>query len=263
MDVKEGENMKTNKKKLIRRRKRGKRQFVVWILLMFLCILLWETFLTREYTIALDPGHGGSDSGAVGVIKEVDLTEQTATFLEERLEKDGRFHVVRTRENGEGKSLANRKRKIWISRPDIVLSIHANADSSGTATGFECYAAPPIQKNHEKSLRFGEMIADEMKQAGSSLRGENGVRYGYYIPDEYGIDQKNFKESSDKTPYQYASFAMIEGFSCPAVLVEQCFVNSPSDVAKFGTEAGCQKAAEAYYKGICRTFGLSPTDAIA
>lgn len=243
-----------------RRRKRGKKQVLCWVLLLFLCVILWNTLFTKEYTIAIDPGHGGEDVGAVGVIEEVSLTETTAAFLEERLQADGRFRVVLTREAGEGKTFAKRKAKVWLSRADILLSIHGNADEKGTATGFECYPAPPAQKNHKKSLRFGKILAEEMEGAGSTLRGENGIRYGYYIPDATGVAQKTIKEATDTTPYSYPSFAMVEGFSCPAVLVEQCFLTSPSDVAKFGTEEGCKKAAEAYYQGICRMLAKEPKE---
>ena len=41
-----------------------------------------------------------------------------------------------------------------------------------------------------------------------------------------------------------------------AVLVEQCFVTNAADVEAFGTEEGCQKAAEAYYRAILRYLGL-------
>ena len=39
--------------------------------------------------------------------------------------------------------------------------------------------------------------------------------------------------------------------SCPAVLAEQCFITNASDVESFGTEEGCKRAAEAYYRAIC------------
>lgn len=47
------------------------------------------------------------------------------------------------------------------------------------------------------------------------------------------------------------TFGMLKNMSCPAVLAEQCFITNPSDVESFGTEEGCQRAAQAYYKAIC------------
>ena len=70
---------------------------------------------------------------------------------------------------------------------------------------------------------------------------------GYY--DENG--NKLLCDSSDTTVYSYDTFGMLKNMSCPAVLAEQCFITNPSDVESFGTEEGCQRAAQAYYKAIC------------
>jgi len=88
-----------------------------------------------------------------------------------------------------------------------------------------------------------------MQNIGANLRGTGiaGVRYGYY--DENG--NKLLRDSSDTTVYSYDTFGMLKNMSCPAVLVEQCFITNPSDVESFGTEEGCKRAAEAYYKAIC------------
>ena len=74
-----------------------------------------------------------------------------------------------------------------------------------------------------------------------------GTTYGYY--DENG--NKLLRDSSDTTVYSYDTFGMLKNMSCPAVLAEQCFITNPSDVESFGTEEGCQRAAQAYYKAIC------------
>ena len=62
---------------------------------------------------------------------------------------------------------------------------------------------------------------------------------------------KLLRDSSDTTVYSYDTFGMLKNMSCPAVLAEQCFITNPSDVESFGTEEGCQRAAQAYYKAIC------------
>ena len=88
-----------------------------------------------------------------------------------------------------------------------------------------------------------------MQNIGANLRGTGiaGVRYGYY--DENG--NKLLRDSSDTTVYSYDTFGMLKNMSCPAVLVEQCFITNASDVESFGTEEGCKRVAEAYYRAIC------------
>ncbi|MBR4014675.1 MAG: N-acetylmuramoyl-L-alanine amidase [Anaerotignum sp.] len=239
-----------------RRKKRRRRKGGMMrrgLLLVVLFALGYGGFLlyyaiSRPYMIALDAGHGGSDGGAVGVIQEVTLTESTVEKLQNLLEADGRFRVVLSRKAGEGKSIDERNAKLRRWRPDILLSIHGNANEDSGAYGFECYPSPPGYDNHQKSLAFALLLAEEMEQAGAKLRGRNGVRFGYYV--EGG--KKMLVESDDTTVYPYGTFGMLRNMNWPAVLVEQCFVTNTADVENFGTEEGCQKAAEAYYHAICR-----------
>lgn len=210
------------------------------------------------YTVALDAGHGGADGGAQGLISEDWLTEETADALEALLKADGRFRVVRSRENGETKSITDRNKKFVRAHPDVVLSIHANADEDGSGYGFECYPAVPGMENHEESLSFAGILAEKMEEAGARLRGDNGIRYGYYVPQEDGSTQKMLVESSDETVYEYDTFGILKNVDCAAVLVEQCFVTNAGDVSLFGTEDGCRKAAEAYYAAILEYLGAEP-----
>lgn len=204
--------------------------------------------LTRPYTIALDAGHGGTDCGAEGVIQEVTLTERTTAELKDLLEQDGRFRIILSREAGEGKSISERNRKVRRYKPDVMLSIHGNADDSTSAHGFEAYPSPPGYENHEESLALALLLAEEMQSVGATLRGTEGVRFGYYT----GSGQKVLVDSSDTEIYDYDTFGMLKHMQYAAVLVEQCFVTNQADVDAFGTEEGCRKAAAAYYRAICR-----------
>ncbi len=245
-----------------RRKKRQKRKRIKKGIQISFCILLFATvgiicFLAyrhnapKPYVIGLDPGHGGEDVGAVGYIEEIELTEKTVDFLEERLKKDGRFQVVRSRKNGEAVDITQRKKILLRKEVDLILSIHGNSDPTGTARGFECYPAPPGRENHAISYDLALCITEQMAAAGNHLRGIQGIRYGYYVTGEGGESQKVIKEASDTTIYAQPSFGMVEGVSCAAVLAEQCFVTNLEDVEAFGSDTGCAIAAEAYYKAIC------------
>ena len=65
-------------------------------------------------------------------------------------------------------------------------------------------------------------------------------------------------EESDSTIYSEQTFGLLEKTDCPAVLVEQCFVTSEADVAAWGTDDGCRRAARLYYEAICEYFGTEP-----
>lgn len=245
---------KHSKHKKRRRRKKGLlHRLVVFVLLFTVGYCGFYVYYRygKPYTVALDAGHGGDDVGAEGIIQEVELTEQTVSALADLLKADGRFRVVRSRRNNETKSITDRSRKFEKVKPDLVLSVHGNAEDSGTAYGFECYPAVPGMKNHEKSMQFAEVLANEMGIAGNRLRGENGIRFGYYVKQADGATQKVLFDASDTQVYEnYDTFGILKNVDCAAVLVEQCFVTNENDVAQFGTESGCQKAAEAYYRAI-------------
>lgn len=243
-------------KKKRRRRRKGRLPLKL-ILLIFLFAVGYVGFeiyfhFSKPYIIALDAGHGGIDTGAVGIIEEVALTEKTTAKLAELLKEDGRFRVVLSRDEGEDKSITARNKLFQRVKPDLVLSIHANSGEDASAYGFECYPSPPGKENYEESLAFAQYIAMEMEASGARLRGADGVRFGYYVPDAQGNASKLLIDSTDTQIYDYDTFGMLKNMTCPAVLVEQCFVTNQQDVDEFGTEEGCTKAAQAYYQGICQ-----------
>ena len=252
------------RKRRIKRRRRRKIIKTVLLLIFIILIIIIVCFLfyrkkeQKPYTVALDAGHGGADVGAIGYIEEVELTEKTADLLEELLKKDGRFEVVRSRKNGEDMPITKRKEILLKQKPNLLLSIHGNSDPTATARGFECYPSPPGRDNHEISYYFAVCIAEQMAEAGNRLRGENGVRYAYYVTDQNGNTQKAIKEVSDTMVYAQQSFGMVENISCAAVLAEQCFVTNQEDAKAFGSEKGCEISAKAYYKAICKYLYIQP-----
>lgn len=234
-----------------RRRSGGLMKKLKWAVLLFIIgyvgFMVYYTF-SKPYAVALDAGHGGWDVGAEGLIQEVELTERTTAELEALLKEDGRFRIILSREAGEGMHITERNEKFSRKKPDLMLSIHGNANDDQSAHGFEAYPSPPGYDNHEESLLFAKLLAEEMKAAGATLRGTEGVRFGYYNSD----GEKVLVDSSDTEIYDLDTFGMLKHMDCPAVLAEQCFVTNAADVEAFGTEAGCKKSAEAYYRAICR-----------
>ena len=212
-----------------------------------------------HYTIALDAGHGGADLGATGLLNEVDLTEATVRALEEMLAADAHYTPVLCRPYGEGMGINERATAARHARADLLLSVHGNAEETGTASGFECYPLPPGRQNHDESLKFAGLLGQQMSAAGSTLRGENGVRYAYYVETADGnYEKKILDPSAGSEDTADSSFGVLEGAGCPAVLAEQCFITNEQDVAAFGTAQGCRVAAARYYLAICDYFDTQP-----
>ena len=70
-----------------------------------------------------------------------------------------------------------------------------------SSNGFECYPAPPGRTYHEESLRFARLIVDAIQDVGITVRGIDGIRFAYYMPNENGESEKTIKESDDLTVY--------------------------------------------------------------
>lgn len=107
--------------------------------------------------IALDPGHGGSDPGAVnGVLIEKDLNLKIATYCKEALEQYNNIEVYMTRSTDEYVGLTERVTRAVNAGADVFISFHIN--STVGATGFEVW----IQNDsswryylHEESSALG------------------------------------------------------------------------------------------------------------
>ena len=207
--------------------------------------------LDTRHRIVLDPGHGGGDPGAPGIVTESEMTDRTAALLAEMLEEQGSFKVTITRTPEESASIRERVRTARFARAQLFLSIHGNSAEDPAASGFECYPVPPGRENHSESLTFGTLLAEEMEKAGAFLRGSDGIRYAYYLED----DSKELVDGSDTRVRIEPSFGVLDSAGCPAVLAEQCFVTNEADVDAFGDEDGCAAAAAAYYQAILRWFG--------
>lgn len=206
------------------------------------------------HIIMLDPGHGGVDSGAAELVREVDVCENTVDSLFELLEKDPNYLPLRTRPNGEDKAIRDRVKAADEAKAEVLLSIHANCDDSTQQShGFECFPKPPGRTYSEESLQIASYIAEGMKNAGHRLRGENGIRFAYY-----NGKRKIIVDSTDTRVRTLKTFGIIEKVSCPAVLIEQCFLTNRKDVNTWTGEEGCKRAACIYYEAICRYFDTVP-----
>lgn len=207
------------------------------------------------YTIAVDAGHGGDDPGATGIVVEKDMTAATAEALLNWLTSDSNYIPVMTRDSFdltatpmERAETSNRQ------HPDLLLSIHGNSAAT-EASGFECYPITPGRTWHRESVYFAKLLASGMEAAGSTLRGQNGIRYIYYENGE-----KVLAEANDLRIREEETFTLLEESNCPAVLAEQCFVTSGPDVDRFGDEDGCELTARVYYQAICTYFGTQPVE---
>jgi len=209
----------------------------------------------RPLVVAIDPGHGGIDAGALreGYL-EKDLVLLFARELKEALILSGRFKAGLTRTGDSFVSLPDR---ITIARQmgaDVFLSIHADALSEGSATGTTVYtlsveasdtASGELARQHDRSdLLAGVDLTQQDDLIATVLmdmaRLETGVRSDLLAEMMVsGIGQSVGRIR--KRPHLSAGFTVLKAPDIPSVLVELGFMSNRSDLNNLLTAEWRQK----------------------
>lgn len=189
-------------------------------------------------SVFLDPGHGGSDPGAVaGGYTEANLN-LAVTKKVQKLLKDRGYIVYMSRTNDKYVSLIDRAKKANELNPDIFVSIHHNSTGAGstTAAGIESYyykynpAYPSTinSKNHNDPNRVmkSTLLADLIQKEMISATGANNR----------GIDGE--------------TLAVLRETAMPATLLEVGFINNSAERKKLVTSSYQNKTAKAIADGI-------------
>lgn len=216
---------------------------------------------TAPYIIAVDSGHGGQDTGASGLLDELEVTVPTAEYLIEWLEQDENFTPIRTHEADVFAKPAERREAAQNAGAKLLFSIHGNANTDSTQlAGFEIYTENKNKPFSAQSYALAQQLANAFTAAGHTPQAGSGIFYCHYEgSDESGYDKFTVPEAKEQ---EYAltgqSFGVLESDQMPAVLVEQGYLTNASDVATWLSTEGCKKAARLYYESICALFGTQP-----
>ncbi len=216
--------------------------------------------------LVIDPGHGGSDPGAMdasGKYCERELNREMALKVVERLEKQyGHIRVVLTVEEGEDKTVAERGKVANEENADLLLAMHLNGDNDKSVRGFQCFPAPPGHRYHAESRKFAECLVEEVKaESPVGIKGSNGIFYTYYHKEKNGTYTQNVVDSTwpgANDGSRDVTYGVIQNARCPAVLVEQWYITSAADMRLCNNEKGKNAMADAVYNAICRYFELDP-----
>ena len=191
-------------------------------------------------SIFLDPGHGGSDSGAVeNGVREKDLTLSVYNKVSSRLASLG-YTVLTSRNTDKDVGLVSRADQANKSNADMFLSIHFNAGGRGTAYGIETYYykheqgyEPEINKdNHNSPERI-----EKSRKLANKIQQNLLYKTGAY---DRGVRR--------------ASFAVLRETSIPSILVELGFIDNQEEVNKIKTNEYQEKLADGIVDGIVEYY---------
>lgn len=206
-------------------------------------------------TICLDPGHGGNDSGAVGVnnVYEKNLTLKIAQYCKQELEKYD-CHVVMTRTGDTNPSLEDRANFAKSQGAQYLISIHLNSAAGGGAVGAEVYYPnthwrPDISQNGKN---VAQAIQNQLVSLGIRDR---GIKFRTIDTNEYP-DPYRYDDGSVADYYGIIRNAKYNGLT--GMIIEHCFINNVSDYNNYlNSDAKLQKLGVADANGIVSALGLT------
>ena len=216
---------------------------------------------TGGMTICLDPGHGGSDSGATAFgAKESNLTLKIAQYCKEELAKyDVNVVMTRTTDTRLSEEAAmDLKNRVEVAKKagaSYFISIHINSAQNSAAHGAEVYY-PNTSGNKNLSTNGQNLAKAIQKQLTALGLYDRGIKIRNYTD---GTTSSN-PNSSDQDYYgviRYAKQANITG-----LIVEHCFISNKEEFDKYlGSDAKLQQLGIADAKGIVSALGLQAKNA--
>lgn len=212
---------------------------------------------TGGMTICLDPGHGGSDSGANAFgQKESALTLKIANYCKEELAKYD-VNVVMTRttdtrpSENAAQDLMDRVMMAKKAGASYIISIHLNSAASTSAHGAEVYF-PNTSGNASLSSNGQAMAKAIQSQLVALGLYDRGIKIRNYMD---GSTSSN-PNSSDRDYYGIIRYAKEQNIS--GLIIEHCFLNNPDEYNKYlSSDAKLQQLGVADAKGIVSALGLS------
>lgn len=203
----------------------------------------------KEVTICLDPGHGGSDGGAIAVngANEKDLTLKIAKYCKQELEKYD-CKVFMTRYDDRDVDLKERAIIARNNGADYLISIHLNSSSPG-AMGAEVYYP---NSNYRPDLgQNGQAVAQSIQNELAALGIYNrGIKIRNLDPGEMPYPDGSIGD-------YYAVIRHAKNFGMTGMIIEHCFLSNSSDFYNFlSSDSKLQALGKADAKGIVNALGL-------
>ena len=214
----------------------------------------------KKYTIVVDPGHGGHDSGARGNgYNEKDIALQVATRLANNLRQD--YNVIMTRDSDFFVPLDTRAKIGNDANADFFISIHLNSSSSSSANGTEVfYFSKKDQGSYATQVaKFENKVDGSYGDVPFSDFILNDIFYRKNQKTSQAIAESVLNNRINTTGLRRrgvfgANFAVLRGSNSPSILVELGFMNNYSDLSQYLTPDGQERAANAIGSAIRSYF---------
>ena len=226
-----------------------------------------------QVLIALDPGHGGEDPGAIGRngTREKDIVLAIARRLQRLIDSTPGMKAYMTRDGDYFVPLHVRVQKARRVKADLFISIHADAWIKPTARGSSVYALSQngatstmarmmAQRENEADLIGGvnlgthnAQVAKVLLDLSTAAQINDSMRVGGKVLSEIGKINRLHKRQVER-----AGFAVLKAPDIPSILVETAFISNPTEEKLLRSSKYQDQVARAMLNGIHSYFGDNP-----
>ncbi|SDM19612.1 N-acetylmuramoyl-L-alanine amidase [Oryzisolibacter propanilivorax] len=231
----------------------------------------------RMIIVALDPGHGGEDPGAIGPsgTREKDVVLKVAHLLRDRINATtiggNPMRAFLTRDDDYFVPLATRVQKARRVQADLFVSIHADAFTNPAARGASVFALSEsgasssaarwlANKENQADLIGGVNVAAQDRHVqrvlldmSTTAQINDSLKLGSVLLGEIGGMARLHKPRVEQ-----AGFAVLKAPDIPSVLVETAFISNPEEEARLRSVVYQEQLADALMRGITRYFAKNP-----
>jgi len=211
-------------------------------------VRLSSVFGLDVQTIVIDPGHGGKDPGAVGVLKtkEKDIVLDIAKRLQKELRQNGKYNVLLTRDVDTTVSLAERVEFANAGRTDLFISLHVNALPQKRFNVTETYyygppSDPETLRLAEQENRSSGMMTKDfenmIKKIGNTFKEQESANLASAIQYSLFTNVKKYDKNIADAGIKIAPFVVLLGVDAPAVLVEISCITKKEEELKLNMPA--------------------------
>ena len=221
---------------------------------------------SKRFIVAIDPGHGGDDPGAIGYrrLQESDVTLAIAKRLKAEIDQIPGMSAFLTRSSDYFIPLRKRIDLARKVQADLMLSIHCNASRNHDATGTEVYFLSLTGATDEASLALAASenaadlvggvpsdTGDDLLSILFDLRQNDTIRKSSEIA-EFLVDAVGQDSRLSTRGVKQAGFVVLKAPEIPSVLVETAFITNPREAAMLRDGQFQAKFAENLALGVQR-----------
>jgi N-acetylmuramoyl-L-alanine amidase len=216
--------------------------------------------------IVIDAGHGGHDSGTIGVdgIEEKDVVLDVALRLGKLLHERLGAEIIYTRSDDTFIPLETRTAIANKAQADLFLSIHANSSNDASARGVETYylnftsqpdALEVAARENAVSDQSVYQLSDLVKKIAMKEKIDESREFAMNVETSLFAGLQRGNSGLKNRGVKKAPFVVLIGANMPSILAEISFVTNPRDANQLRQPEYRQRVAESLYKGVAKYEG--------